>query len=348
MAYNDFVVKFDPDKEPEENLSKKIIHSLFINRMRYRKPAVCFIGGDSGEGKSWAVLRIQEILCELMGTDSSAFLDVMNVYIPIQYPEKLQKILYDKEYKKCHVIAIHEARDIIKAKLWHGFVSMAVADVNAQVRAIKRLAIFIVSQFIRDITNDMRYTLTYYCTVFRPLGGAAQLIIYKMWKDDRDLEHPILRKRRIAGTIIYPNGRRRYITPKCLMLSMPTKENRERFDKADREAKAGIIHNRLERMIKEMELELKVGNPKVDAMVKFYSENPDSLRLIGRAVRGTWKLNKNVIGMHDLTASEFKDFQTKLSTALKSKLWLKDTTEQQVEGFAEAADEEEIGEGETK
>lgn len=74
-------------------------------------------------------------------------------------------------------------------------------------------------------------------------------------------------------------------------------------------------------MIKEMEMEMDVGNPKVDAMVKFYTENPDSMKLIGRRVHNKWKLNKDVLTMHDLNHAEFNDFQTKLDNVLKEHRW---------------------------
>lgn len=340
----DFVVKYDPTVDKPEILSRRILYSLFVRRLQAKKPVVIFIGGDSGEGKSYAVLKLQEEIYKIYGIELAEnldFVDVMNVFIPVQYPEKLDKILNDKNFKPVHLLAVHEARDLIKAKLWHNFVSMAIADVNAQVRAVKRLMIFIVSQFIRDITTDMRYTLTYYATVERPnsTSAPARLRLSRMYKDDRDLENPRLGKRRINGFVILPDGRWRYYSPSHIILSKPSATICDYFDAKDREAKGNIIKAKLDKLIKTMQLELDVGNPKVDAMVKFYIEHPENLRLIGKRSRNKWKLTSNVIAMHDLTKKEFADFQFKLNDALSRTIPNYDDIPEKAESSDEIDDE---------
>lgn len=322
--YSDFIVKFDPTTENDADILRKVFKSLFVNRLKIRKPVIVFIGGDSGEAKSSTAVKLMQILCELQNINIRDYMkkddDVMNCYIPIQYPQKLHKILYEKEYKKVNCIAIHESRDVIKAKMWHSFVATAIADVNAQVRQVKPLAIFIISQFIRDITTDIRYTLTYYITCYRHMsGGHAAIRIYRMWKDDRDLENPKLRKRLVRGIVKYPNGTKRVYVPKMIYFKKPDRDLQEILDHNDLEAKKKIIQGRLERLMKEMQLELDIGNPKLDAMVKYYSDNPESLRLIGKKHYNKWKLLPEVVQMHDLTKEEFKEFQKMLDVELQRK-----------------------------
>ena len=320
---SDFIIRYDPKTETQQDILKKIIKSLFINRLSIRKPVICFIGGDSGEAKSSTAVKLMQIILSLQGQDIREYMtkedDVLNVYTPIQYPQKLQKILNEKKYKHINCIAIHESRDIIKAKMWHTFVATAIADVNAQIRQIKPLAIFIVSQFIRDITAEIRYTLTYYMTCYRNMDGrSATLHFYRMYKDDRDLENPKLKKRSFRGIIVYPDGTRRPYIFNNLRFTPPPKDLQDIFDTNDLAAKEKIIKGRLERLIKEMSLELQVGNPKIDAMIKYYSENPDSLRMIGRKAHKKWKLKPEVVQMHDLNTTEFKEFEKGLNEALKN------------------------------
>lgn len=321
MAFTDFIVKYDPKTDTPADLTRRILYSLFIRRMQMNFPTICFVGGDSGHGKSLTVIKLQEEILRLMNLDVREYLNDINCYTPLEYPEKLSALLNEKRLKKCNVLAMHEAREIIKAKQWQSFVATAIADVNAQVRSVKRLIIFICSQFIRDITTDVRYTLTYYITCHRPMGGNKRVRarISVMWKDDRDLEKPKLRKRKIQGYIVYPNGRRRKYVPRYLEVPLPPKELVKEFENQDREAKKLILERKINRLIKEMRMDLESGDAKVDAMVGFYSVNMDRLQLIGKYSRGKWKLHEQVQEMHDMTKTELKQFQTKLNEALVRK-----------------------------
>lgn len=318
-VYYDFAVRYDPKVDTPEELTERIIYSLFVKRIKAKKPTVIFLGGDSGEGKSYAALRFTELILKLQGINYKDFLDVVNVFTPLEYPKKLDTLLFDKEYKKVNVICMHEAREIVKAKQWHTFLSQAIADVNAMSRSVKRLCFIIISQFIRDITNDMRYTLNYYITVRRPIGQKARLFISVLWKDDRDLERPRLRKRRIRGYLVDKNGRRRIYQPEFLELTKPEKEIRELFEKKDFEAKASIIRNKIEKLIQEMKVDLDIQNKKVEVMANWYIEHQENLNLIGRRIRKKWRVKPEVKLMHDLTDQEVKDFQDKINERMKER-----------------------------
>ena len=114
----DFAVAYDPSKDKEGDIAERIIISLFLKRIQDKKPCVVFIGGDSGEGKSWSSLTIQEILCKAQGQDINNIFDDINVYKPQEYPIKLDNLLFDKEktgrLKKANIICIHEAREVVR------------------------------------------------------------------------------------------------------------------------------------------------------------------------------------------------------------------------------------------
>lgn len=322
MVISDFVVKYNPATETAEDVAHKIIYSIFIKRrIKARKPAVVFVGGDSGEGKSYSVIALQKILLEMQGVDIRKCLNIINVYTPLEYPQKLDKILFDKEFKKVNIIAVHEARDVVKAKEWNSFVTQAVADVNAQSRSIKRLIVFITSQFIRDITTDIRYTLNYYCIVKRPIGSKARIYINIIWKDDRDLEKPKIRKRKLTGYLVYPNGRYKKYIPKYLEVTMPAKELREVFEQADRNAKEKIIKSKLNRLIKNIEASIGVESENVSKMVEFYAKNPENISSIGKRVASTnkWKVKKEFKEMHKLSKEEAAEFELLLNKKLLDK-----------------------------
>lgn len=317
--YFDFAVDYDPDKDSGEDLTKRILYSLIIKRIKAKKPTVIFMGGDSGEGKSYSALRFQELLMELQGLDIIKHIEDINVFTPLEYPKKLDKLLFDKNLKPVNIICMHEAREIVKAKKWNTFLNQAIADVNAMSRAVKRLCFIVISQFIRDISTDIRYTLNYYITVHRPIGSKARLYISVLWKDDSDLERPKLRKRGIKGYLRYPNGSYRVYRPTYLELSKPSKELRELFNKKDFEAKAKIIRRKVEKLIGEMSIEMEVETKKVDTMVEWYISNQDNLTTIGKRYRNKWKVKPEVKIMHDLSDLEAKDFEQKLNQKMKER-----------------------------
>lgn len=317
MGFNDFVIPYNPKEDSGDVLAKRVLKSLVLNRLRWRKPAVWLICGGSGEGKSLGALRIQELLAELQGYSLKECLNDCNVYIPVEYPKKLKPLLFDKRLKKVNFICMHEARDIIRAKMWHTFVAQAISDVNAQSRSIKRMCIMIVSQFIKDITSEVRYTVNYYAKVSRPMGRKTRMYLQVMWHDDRDPEKPKLRKRRLRGLLKYPNGRYRKFFPKYLELTLPDKEVVAEFEKNDTEAKAKILKAKLDKLVKEMSKEVGIEGVKVSSMIDWYAKHPDSLSLIGKFWGGKWRVKPQAKEMHELSGDELKQFQDGLNNKLR-------------------------------
>lgn len=317
MARCDFVVRYDPQKEAPEELTKRILKGIIIRRLKYKKPAVIFLGGDSGEGKSYSGIRLLELLYEIQGLDVKEFFRDVNIHTPLEYVSKLESLLHDKRLKKANILCMHEAREVVKAKLWYSFVTQAVADVNAMSRTVKRMCFIIISQFIRDITPDIRYTLNFYMKVSRPRNQKPRLYINVLWKDDHDLEKPHLRKRRLSGYIILPNGRYKRYMPQYLIMTKPRKELIEIFEKDDYESKALIIRNKLQKLLTEMKIDAEESTKKVDAMTNYYLKNQDNMELISKRYRNKWILKPEVKEMHGLTSEEVKMFQKKINERFK-------------------------------
>ena len=313
----DFRIRYVPAKDTQEDLIKKILYVLILKRLKHNKPAVTFVSADSGEGKSLCTIRLEQLLLEMQGLNIKDYLHDINVYTPLQYPQKLDRILTAKELKQVQFICMHEAREVIKSKRWQDFVTQAVADVNAMSRSIKKLGIFIISQFIRDITTDVRYTINYYIKVTRPLGKRARLYIYVVWKDDRDLEQPKLRKRKLKGYLVYPNGKHKEFSPKYLEMRLPDKDIVKEFEEKDKESKLHIVRGKLEKMIKSMEKETDSNQGRVKKTLDFYMNNPDSLKLIGKKRGNKWKLTPKAREMHDFTKEEAASFEHMLNEKLK-------------------------------
>lgn len=319
MAFCDFVVKFNPEVDTAEDVAKRIIYSVWVKRIHHNKPVTIFLGGDSGEGKSMTAVKLQETIGEMVGFDAQAHLAAMNVMTPLEYPQKLEALLHDKALKKVNIITIHEAREVVRAKNWQSFMVQAIADVNQQARQIKPLMTVVVSQFIRDISADMRYTLQFYCIARRPKGKKTRLYINVLWKDDRDLEKPRLRKRKLSGYLKYPDGRMQRFVPTFLEMSLPSKESQEALKRLDREAKVDIVRGKMQRLVDEMKAEANLRTDKVKAMLEFYGKNQEQLSSIGKRYRGSWRMTPEARTMHGIDIAEAKRFEESIVKVIRGK-----------------------------
>lgn len=312
MRY-DFGINVDPEIDDELSISKKIIYSIIVKKIKNNKPVFMFIGGDTGEGKSLTAVSLQQIFFEAQGIYNYIdFLEICNVFKPREYPEKLRALLYDKAYKKINAITIHETRIVAKAKAWHSYINQAIADISNTQRSIKRLFTILISQFIRDIDLDLRYLMTYYCEVWRPQGGQrAQLYIYRIWKDTRDIEKPVLRKRRITGLMKFKNGKIKLFSPKCLKFKLPELAIKHKVTELDREGKIDWNKRTISKLIKEMYAGEDLPSKRIDSMVEHYVSHPDALHGLIKKGKKKIRFTKIFQDMHDLSKSDLKEIEEK-------------------------------------
>lgn len=303
----DFAIYYDPDKDTGVDIFRKIIFSVIYKRVKANYPCVIFVSGGSGSGKSETVLFAQKELSKMFGWDIHEHVNNVNIYTPMQYSEKMQALLKDKKLKKVNIAAIHEARVLVNSKNWQSFTNQSVAHVNAMSRSIKRIVFFIVSQYIRDISTDIRYTLNHYWRIAREKGKPVKLYWDVMYNDDRDLEKPKLRKRKLRGYLIDPKGKYIPFTPDYFEIPRVEKELRDIMIEADKDAKVNIIEQRLDDLFKEMSLEGDdKSTAKINSMVEWYTKSPDRLMQLGKFYRKKWKLDKSAIDRHDLNKKEAK------------------------------------------
>ena len=318
----DFYIKFDPEKDSKESLARKILYSIFIKRIKAKKPVVAAIIAKSGEGKSYACNKLIDEIMMMQGVDlvkNIKFFDVATIANPLQYAEKLDKILNDKEYKKINCMAVHDSRTVISSTTWRSFVNTAIADVNALSRAVKPLMFFFISQAWKDIDSNIRSTITHYITVSRPNSkNYSRMEISVVWNDERDIEKPKFKKRKIRGVVIYPDGRYRYFTPDSLYIKWLRKPLQDRFEKLDYEGKQLIIKNKMNKILSEIKTEMGDYTEKIDSMVEWYVKHTDSLAEIAKRTKKGWSFKKTVKDLHDLSPGEVKLFQDRFNDKMSS------------------------------
>jgi len=314
----DFIIDYNPDPKV---MGKQIITNITVNRLRANKPCIIFIGGDSGEGKSCAGLKIISAVNDYYGIDSLETLNDTVVYLPIQYLTKLDNVLFWKrkdrrDLKDLHVLMIDEAREVVRARDWYTFLNRAISDCNAMSRKIKPMVLIVVSQFIKDIDSAIRYTLTFYAECMRPLTGRTRVNFERIWKNTYDLERPRLCKRPLVGYIKYEHTQSKFY-PR-FEANMPDRELFKKYDEENFRAKSTILRKRIEETIHKMNRDIGTVFNKVEDLVKYYSTNPGQLQLIIDPRYKKFRIRKEFKDMHEITRTEQIEFEKRLHEKLTS------------------------------
>lgn len=305
----DFIIDYDEDPK---KMGMQILQNITINRLEAHKPCIIFLSGDSGEGKSYAGLKILDAVNQYYSIDTLETLDDSVIYIPTQYLTKLDSCLFWKDrnrpdLKNLRVLMIDEAREVVKARLWQSFLNQAIADCNAMSRSVKEVVFIVISQFIKDIDSAVRATLTFYAECQRPLSGPTQLKLERVWKNTYDLERPRLCKRPIVGYIDY--GDRRSLFRPQFEVHKPPKEIYKKYDQNTFEAKSKILRKKIEVTLKRLQKEIGHEFDKVQELVKHYIEHPEQLNVIRDPKYKKFRLRKTFRDMHDITNIEVVEFE---------------------------------------
>jgi hypothetical protein len=235
------------------------------------------------------------------------------VFTPLEYARKIDNLLNNPALKKVNVIMIDEARELVKSGTWYSFINRAIADVNAMSRGVKPMVFIVITQSIKDVDSATRRTLTFWGKCARP-HRKVTLWLYKLWKDDRDLERPLLKKRRIYGVIRY-KGRKAVIKP-TFNFSLPRKELIAIYEPLQRKTKGALIRRKLEQLLKELEKDFVGLYDKVDAVVSWYAERPDMLSTVLERKHNKIKLREDARAMFDFSSEELKEFETRINVKI--------------------------------
>ena len=309
MMRPDFFVYLE-EKDTTSDLGKKILHDLFVKPILNKKPRIVFLGGSSGEGKSYGVLKIMELLVGVEFFEQN--FEKMNVLTPLEYSEKIGPLLHDPD-PLLNLIAFHESRDLVRAKLWYSFSAQVVADVTQQSRTVKPLCFFMVSQFLTDVTAEVRRSINFYGKFYRPLGRPSRLYLKATWYDDRDLENVRLRKRRIRGVLVYPSGKRVVYSPEYIELGKPSLATRRKFNQLEKKAKDEILRKKMERLDKEMRVQMGVEESPDEKLGEWLAEDPARLAEITSVRAGKYILNKDYCERHRIDKKMKKNIELRIN-----------------------------------
>lgn len=314
MAHWRFSVKYDGDII---KTTERIIHALIINRVKRNKPCVICIVGKSGEGKSNAGLFISDVTYKLENIDFADYVNKTVIMSALDFGNKTRKILRSKELKEAFIIMVDEAKATVNSQDWATAVNRTIAMVNSLSRAIKPMAIIIISQSLKDIDRATRETIDYYIKVTRDDdGGHAK--IYEFWVDDRNLDRPITKKRIVSGMIEDENGNIQPYQLNKITFGKVRKEVWQPYNALMYEAKDKLIEAEFENL--DRYLQDKYSNKEVERIVKiaeYLQANPDQINEYGHYKRRIWTLKKEFKEHFNLSDLQVKELQKNLTTYLR-------------------------------
>lgn len=318
----DFVVKHNYSTETDNSLIKKIFYSIFYRPTIFKFPVIVFIAGGSGHGKSYTAAKIIELICEHLGINYIDYFREVNVFHPVEYMQKFNNIIKNKELKKIRFICVHESRIVLPAKLWYSFINQNISDINAITRQVKPLLSIFISQKLSDLTKDVRSTLNYYITVHRPKGSNAKvrMRIRKIYHDERDIENIKMRTRRLRGYVIDQYNKYHKMQYSHIEIMRPSEPVQKLLKELDAQEKRKILEKKMKETHNAIMKEIG-SYDKVDRLINYYYEKDDQLRehIKYGEKQKRYRIGKDFIRMHGLDRQEIKEFEVRITKKLVEK-----------------------------
>ena len=328
MSYINFRIKTDYEltKETREQLGNEVITRIYNQRIDSKKPCITFMGGASGEGKSFGVLRLNEVVyINEIEADPELFLQKQIIYTPFEYAPKFKWILYNKEARKRRVMIFMESRELVKAKLWYTIINQAITDVNAMSRSVKPLAFTMVSQDISDIDKELRRTINFYGRCIRPFERHTRISFYQVYSTG-NIENSKILQKKLHGLVWTPTTKYHIEVGKFIM-NLPRKELRKRFEEIDFKAKSGIILKKLDLLVKVLQKQ-EPRLSRLESLVEIIIKDPSMLNWIVRRNRrtGEFKVKSQFAELYNMTKTELSDLERQLIKRLKEAGIMEDET----------------------
>lgn len=308
---------FNVDISGGKSFGEEFVKNVYLNRVRAKKPVNTFLGGWSGEGKTWAVCRKAEILADEQGLDKNIIAEKCMIYTPFEYASKYKWILNKRKSGKYNILVMMEARELVNAKDWQTIINRIISDTNALSRAIKRIMLFVISQDIGDVDKGVRKTINYYGECRRPYDGATRI---KFWKLRRGgfIENPRLYQRQFTG-LSRNNNEYETIKVNTLIMKKPSKDFRNLVDEIDLQKKKEILFPKLEELDRKLKRSLPKST-KLERIAEIISkEHKLTSLVVSRNKAGVIKLKKYIPQIYSLTKKETKELEKLIYDKLRNK-----------------------------
>ena len=326
---NDNLFKYDPQyatpfrvrieyKGDIGAMTKKILHTLIVKRIRNDKPCVICVVGKSGEGKSATVLSISDAIFELEGLDFSKYVKNCVIMSATEFGPKTRAMLREAFLKEVFILIIDEAKSTVNALDWQTAVNRTISMVNSLSREIKPMAIFVIAQSLRDVDRATKETIDFYVKVTRDQKVHAK--IYEFYVDDHDLDKPKMKKRFVKVLVKDENGNYRPYILKKINFKKTRKEVWDEYKKIVHESKDKLIEQEFDKLDKF--LQEKYTNKEMERVIKlaqYMADNPDKTKEYGIFKYRKWKLSSIIADHFNLTPSQSRLLEQQMTQLFKAK-----------------------------
>jgi len=302
-----------PDKVAAEAITSfedLFLYKLFLEPIFYNKIVVLLVDGKSGVGKSMFSLAIAEKLEKLYSRIKKKNQEVdpisQVIYTPSEYGDKINNWIKSSKV----TIVVDELRFLVPKQKWQSLLNQSIAEVNVTFRDTKIQhcghggVIIYNTQDITDITKDVRKTIDIEIEMFRNRKD-ARAFVYQYWLDKRNLEKPILRRKKATFHFGGTEFRVDVVRP-----VMPSTKIKRIFQQTSRKAKLKILERKRDIILREINKDLGLQA----ANIKVFLKNDEMFEMLKGMAR--WRgesvtfsaENKTLIRkMLNLSHREFKD-----------------------------------------
>lgn len=185
----------------------------------YNKSFICIVVGDSGDGKSWSVMKMAEIIDPKFTIDNV-------VFSAKEYMAALDRIT-----RKGTVIIWDEVGIGANARKWDSLINIAVTEVIETQRFLVPI-VFLTTPDPRMSDTNIRSMVNSFCEARRFGSRPAELYVYIVNRDRKRNKtyfvHPRVKIRKR-----FPDGRTekfRYRYDKMIFRSLPSEKLREAYE----------------------------------------------------------------------------------------------------------------------
>ena len=293
-----------PDNVEKNSIGGEVIRRTVNYRFRLKKNTFLGLVGESGDGKSLSAVDFSTLI------DPNNFeknIEKQIVYNPMDFPRRIKELIHSH----ARVLILDEMHVTVPAKLWYEFSNIAMCQVAATFRGLKRLCLFIVTPNVKWIDSSFREMLNIYSICSRnSVNELTRVKPYQIYVNLYDIENPRIYIKKLW---FYWHHSIHYL--KEIRVKNIDDELVKKYENASTKFKGELLDKLMDKIIKKIEKKLAIGKD-YDQMAEEFVNAKDVQKFI--MMRGKISLPK-ITKFYGLDYKEAKDFRDILMEKLKEK-----------------------------
>jgi hypothetical protein len=297
------------DAQSADELGEYIVKRCIEDRLKYKKNVIFFICGGIGEGKSYAALRIAELIEPNFNVREQV------IYYPLHFLETINNAV-QKNYK---VLVLDEAHTTIPSRLWYSFSNLAIHFVLTTFRQVKNMALIIVAPNLMWIDKTLREMINFYGVVDRVRDRQPLLKLYHVGFNYFNLEEQSPYLRRLT---FY--WKKRIYKVCALKLNKPSEKIIEEYENYATVYKKELIQKQLENTMGKISKALDIGQKtNISEIANTLIENQKLLFTLMKKRKDGMELKKGEVKrLFKLSDSEIEQLNAEVIEKARALGWI--------------------------